>query len=98
MSKSSGESNRESQSVNKQAKELDESKLSLFNNCNSVFVFEEVKGHLAIQEDRSLWLRLENEMKDGGVAAASTYLSSSFQQIVQKLRESISGLKESTGE
>jgi len=65
----------------------------LFSDCDSAFVFNEVKKRLLSSKDRSLWQRIEKELDDGGVGAANTYVRSSFTELVQRLRENIDKFK-----
>jgi len=67
----------------------------LFENCDSIYVFDQVRRRLNSGESRSLWRRIESEMQSGGVGAAETYLRSSFAELVQQLRDSASHFRES---
>jgi hypothetical protein len=60
-----------------------------FDDCDSNYVFSEVKKRLSSSESRSLWRRIEKELQDGGVGGADTYLRSNFSELVQKLRADI---------
>ncbi len=70
----------------------------LFKNCDSVYVFEQVRRRLDSGESRALGRRIENEMQRGGVGAADTYLRSAFSELVQQLRDKIGHLSESLWE
>lgn len=70
----------------------------LFKNCDSAYVFEQVRRRLNSGESRALWRRIESEMHRGSVGAADTYLRSAFSELVQQLRDDISHLSESLQE
>lgn len=70
----------------------------LFKNCDSAYVFEQVRRRLDSGENRSLWRRIESEMQGGSVSAADTYLRSAFSELVQQLRDNVSHLRESLEE
>jgi len=70
----------------------------LFKNCDSAYVFEQIRRRLDKGERRSLWRRIESEMQSGGVGAADTYLRSAFSELVQQLRDTLSRLEESLEE
>lgn len=70
----------------------------LFKNCDSAFVFNQVRRELDSGETRSLWRRIESEMQDGGVGAADTYIHSVFNELAQQLRDNLIHLRESLGE
>lgn len=70
----------------------------LFKNCDSAFVFNQIRRELDSGETRSLWRRIESEMQDGGVGAADTYIRSVFNELVQQLRDNLTHLREPLGE
>lgn len=70
---------------------------NLFEECDSVYVCGQVGERLLSSESRSLWRRIESEMNSGGVGAVDTYLRSSFDEIVQQLKNSMIRFKESFG-
>lgn len=70
----------------------------LFENCDSTYVFDQVRRQLGSGESRSLWRRIESEMQPGGVGAVETYLRSSFTELVQQVRESATHFRESLEE
>lgn len=67
----------------------------LFENCDSAYVFDQVRRRLESGERRSLWRRIESEMQQGGVMAVETYLRSSFRELVQQVRDSLTHFRES---
>ena len=67
----------------------------LFKNCDSAYVFEQVRKRLDSGESRSLWRRIESEMQGGNTGAADTYLRSAFLELVQQLRNNARHLRES---
>jgi len=74
------------------------SKNKHFEKSNSSYVFNEVKKMLDSGESRSLWRRIESEMYSGGVGAVETYLRSSFEELVQQIKESANRFTESLAE
>ena len=68
-----------------------------FENCDSEYVFAQVGMRLQSGETRSLWRRIESEMQ-GGIGAVETYLRSSFEELVQQIREKMSHFEESMKE
>lgn len=80
---------------------IEEPKISgdnLFKDCDSTYVFDQVRRRLGSGESRSLWRRIESEMQPGGVGAVESYLRSSFTERVQKVRESATHFRESLDE
>ncbi len=69
-----------------------------FETSDSSYVFNEVKKMLDSGEIRSLWRRIESEMHSGGVGAVETYLRSSFEELVQQIKESANRFTESVEE
>ena len=70
----------------------------LFKNCNSPYVFEQVRKRLNRGESRALWRRLESEMQRGGIGAADTYFRSVFSELVQQVKDNVGHLRESVEE
>jgi hypothetical protein len=66
-----------------------------FENCNSTYVFDQVRRRLESGESRSLWRRIESEMREDGVGAVETYLRSSFAELEQQVRERATHFRES---
>ena len=71
---------------------------NLFKDCNSTYVFDQVRRRLESGESRSLWRRMETEMRQSGVGAVETYLRSSFKELVQRVGESATHFRESLEE
>ena len=71
---------------------------NLFKDCDSTYVFDQLRRRLESGESRSLWQRMETEMRQGGVGAVETYLRSSFTVLVQQVRESATLFRESLEE
>lgn len=74
------------------------SRNDLFKNCDSTYVFDQVRRRLGSGDSRSLWRPIESEMQPGGVGAVETYLRSSFTELVQQVRESATHFRESLEE
>lgn len=68
---------------------------NLFEDCDSTYVFAEVRRRLDSGEKRSLWRRIESEMEQGGVASAVNYLEASFKELTQSVTENVSRFRES---
>jgi hypothetical protein len=66
-----------------------------FRNCDSAYVFEQVRRILQSGERRSLWRRIESELRGGGVGAVETYLRSSFKEFAQQVIDSATRFQES---
>jgi len=73
---------------------LEKEHKSVIENCDSSSVFDRVRRALKSGQTRTLWGRIENEMKDAGIGAVDTYIRSSFEELIQKAREEISSFKE----
>lgn len=71
---------------------------NLFENCDSTYIFDQVRRRLGSGDSRSLWRPIESEMQTGGVGAVETYLRSSFTELVQQVRESATHFRESLEE
>ena len=69
-----------------------------FKDCDSAYVFEQVRRRLQSGESRSLWRRIESELRDGGVGAVETYLRSSFKELAQQVTDSATHFQESMKE
>ena len=65
-----------------------------FENCDSSYVFEQVRKRLSSSSSRSLWKPIESEMQRAGVGAADTYLRSIFIELTQEVHESIKRYRE----
>jgi hypothetical protein len=68
----------------------------LFKDCDSEYVFDQVRRQLQSGESRSLWRRIESELRDGGVGAVETYLRSSFKELAQHITNGITNFQESS--
>jgi hypothetical protein len=66
----------------------------LFKDCDSAYVFEQVRRLLESGESRSLWRRIESELRDGGVGAVETYLRSSLKELTQQVNDSVARFQE----
>jgi len=69
-----------------------------FKDCDSTYVFEQVRRRMQSGESRSLWRRIESELRDGGAGAVETYLRSSFKELVQQVNDSATRFQESMKE
>jgi len=78
-------------------KDEDSIESEFFENCDSTYVFAQVGKRLQSGETRSLWRRIESEMQ-GGIGAVETYLRSSFEELVQQIRENMSHFAEALKE
>lgn len=67
---------------------------NLFENCDSIYVFDQVRKRLVSGKSRSLWRRIESEMQSGGVGAADSYLRSSFAELVQQITDNVARFRE----
>jgi hypothetical protein len=70
----------------------------LLEDCDSAYVFEQVRRLLQSGESRSLWRRIESELRSGGVGAVETYLRSSFKELAQQVTDSTIRFQESVKE
>ncbi len=64
-----------------------------FEECDSERVFAEVGKHVDKAETRTLWGRLQEEMKRKGVGAAITYIEGEFTRIRESLTREIDRLE-----
>jgi hypothetical protein len=71
---------------------------SLFENCDSAYIFGQVRKRLESGDSRSLWRRIESEMQQGGVGAAETYLRFNFTELLEQVRDSATHCRESLEE
>jgi len=71
---------------------------NLFKDCDSTYVFDQLRRGLESGGSRSLWRRIESEMRSGGVGAVETYLRSTFTEVVQRAKDSAIHFQESLKE
>jgi len=76
------------------AKSKNNTEYKIFENSDSAFVFLQVGKRLQSGETRSLWRRIESERRHGGIGAVESYLRSSFEELVQRIRENSQRFKE----
>jgi len=74
----------------------DQSNSDRFQNCDSIYIFQQVRRSLTSGSSRSLWLRIESEMERAGVGGADTYLSSVFSELIQEANGIIDRFRETT--
>ncbi len=68
--------------------------LSPFEWLNSRYVLDRVAQQLHTDKNRSLWRRLESELKRAGVSGVDTYLRSVFAEITQEVEKTLAAFRE----
>jgi hypothetical protein len=61
-----------------------------FANCNAEDVFRETSAKIGTPELRTLWMRLQDEIRRQGVGASVTYLGGEFTRLKEDLRRELS--------
>jgi hypothetical protein len=68
---------------------------SPFGDIDSAQVYSRVMANLDSTE-RSLWLRLESELRTSGVLGAESYLKSQFQAAAERVRDRLKSFEEAS--
>ena len=64
-----------------------------FEDCSAERVFSEISAQIETPQVRTLWLRLETELKRQGVGGATTYLNAEFTHMKENLNRELSAAK-----
>lgn len=67
-----------------------------FSDIDSSKVYARVLDGLDSTQ-RSLWKRLESELRSSGVGGADSYLKSEFQSAAEKIKERLKAFREASG-
>ena len=60
-----------------------------FAECTADHVFSEINSQVGSPEARSLWGRMQAEIKRQGVGAAETYLAGEFTRLKQEFKREL---------
>lgn len=68
--------------------------LSELKEISAIEVFKEIGKQLPSEESRSLWKRLQSEMKSGGIRSAVSWVESDLRQKSEQVRKILNKFKE----
>jgi hypothetical protein len=69
----------------------------MFKDVNARAILDQVSPTLRGDPARSLWKRVESEFMSGGSGGVSSYLTSQFEEIGNRLRAALTAAKDSVG-